>query len=73
MRTRLPQQCANLANGGSGARERNWFGPASFGTAVTLRREDGREQTFRIVGEDEADPAHGTISYVSFRPSPEQS
>ena len=71
MRTRLPQQCANLANGGSGARERNWFGPplgvdtASFGTAVTLRREDGREQTFRIVGEDEADPAHGTISYVS--------
>jgi transcription elongation GreA/GreB family factor len=38
---------------------------ASFGTAVTLRREDGREQTFRIVGEDEADPAHGTISYVS--------
>ena len=38
---------------------------ASFGTTVTLRREDGREQTFRIVGEDEADPAHGTISYVS--------
>jgi transcription elongation GreA/GreB family factor len=39
---------------------------ASFGTAVTLRREDGRAQkTFRIVGEDEADPAHGTISYVS--------
>jgi transcription elongation GreA/GreB family factor len=39
---------------------------ASFGTTVTLRRDDGREQTFRIVGEDEADPAHGTvISYVS--------
>jgi transcription elongation GreA/GreB family factor len=31
-----------------------------------LRRDDGREQTFRIVGEDEADPAHGTvISHVS--------
>jgi transcription elongation GreA/GreB family factor len=30
-----------------------------------LRRDDGREQTFRIVGEDEADPAHGTVSYVS--------
>ena len=38
---------------------------ASFGTRVTLRREDGREQTFRIVGEDEADPSHGTVSYVS--------
>ena len=32
---------------------------------VTLRREDGREQTFRIVGEDEADPSRGTVSYVS--------
>ena len=29
---------------------------ASFGTTVMLRRDDGREQTFRIVGEDEADP-----------------
>ena len=38
---------------------------ASFGKTVTLRREDGREQAFRIVGEDEADPSHGTVSYVS--------
>jgi transcription elongation GreA/GreB family factor len=38
---------------------------ASFGATVTLRRDDGREQTFRIVGEDEADPAHGSVSYVS--------
>jgi transcription elongation GreA/GreB family factor len=38
---------------------------AAFGTTVVLRREDGREQTFRIVGEDEADPSSGTISYVS--------
>ncbi len=38
---------------------------ASFGTTVTLRRSDGREQTFRIVGEDEADPSRGTVSYVS--------
>jgi transcription elongation GreA/GreB family factor len=38
---------------------------ASFGTAVKLRRDDGREQTFRIVGEDEADPANGSVSYVS--------
>ncbi len=28
-------------------------------------RDDGRRQTFRIVGEDEADPAHGSVSYVS--------
>jgi transcription elongation GreA/GreB family factor len=32
---------------------------------VTLRRDDGREQSFRIVGEDEADPSRGTVSYVS--------
>lgn len=36
-----------------------------FGANVTIRRVDGREQTFRIVGEDEADPSHGTVSYVS--------
>ena len=38
---------------------------ASFGMTVTLRREDGRKQSFQIVGEDEADPSHGTVSYVS--------
>jgi transcription elongation GreA/GreB family factor len=38
---------------------------ASFGMTVALRRDDGREQTFRIVGEDEADPSRGTVSYVS--------
>src|SRR6266446_447314 len=36
-----------------------------FGASVTIRRDDGREQTFRIVGEDEADPAKGSISHVS--------
>ena len=36
-----------------------------FGATVTIARDDGREQTFRIVGEDEADPAQGAISYVS--------
>jgi transcription elongation GreA/GreB family factor len=36
-----------------------------FGTSVTIVRDDGREQTFRIVGEDEADPAQGSISHVS--------
>ncbi len=36
-----------------------------FGHAVTIVRDDGRQQTFRIVGEDEADPTRGSISYVS--------
>jgi transcription elongation GreA/GreB family factor len=36
-----------------------------FGARVTIARDDGREQTFRIVGIDEADPAAGTLSYVS--------
>ncbi|HTK34083.1 MAG TPA: transcription elongation factor GreA [Caulobacteraceae bacterium] len=36
-----------------------------FGRTVELEREDGRRQTFRIVGEDEADPAKGSIAYVS--------
>ena len=36
-----------------------------FGHAVTILRDDGRQQTFRIVGEDEADPTKGSISYVS--------
>ena len=36
-----------------------------FGTTVTMRRDDGREQTFHIVGEDEADPARRALSYVS--------
>jgi transcription elongation GreA/GreB family factor len=30
-----------------------------FGSTVTISRDDGRKQTFRIVGEDEADPANG--------------
>jgi transcription elongation GreA/GreB family factor len=36
-----------------------------FGSTVTIQREDGRTHTYRIVGEDEADPALGTLSYVS--------
>jgi transcription elongation GreA/GreB family factor len=36
-----------------------------FGALVTIKRDDGREQTFRIVGEDEANPARGSISHVS--------
>lgn len=37
----------------------------SFGSTVTFERDDGRVQTYRIVGEDEADPKAGSISYVS--------
>lgn len=36
-----------------------------FGSTVTIARDDGRRQTWRIVGEDEAEPAQGTLSYVS--------
>ncbi len=36
-----------------------------FGTTVTLDRDDGRTQTFCIVGEDEANPETGTLSHVS--------
>jgi transcription elongation GreA/GreB family factor len=36
-----------------------------FGTRVTVKRHDGRVQTFRIVGVDEAEPSSKTISYVS--------
>jgi transcription elongation GreA/GreB family factor len=37
----------------------------AFGSKVTILRDDGRRQTFRIVGEDEADPRGGSIAYVS--------
>ena len=36
-----------------------------FGSTVTIERDDGRKQTWRIVGEDEAEPNEGTLSYVS--------
>lgn len=37
----------------------------AFGSTVTFSRDDGRVQTYRIVGEDEADPKAGSISYIS--------
>lgn len=37
----------------------------SFGGTVTFAREDGRVQTYRIVGEDEADPKAGSISFAA--------
>ena len=40
-------------------------GTVQFGCTVEVEREDGRRQVFRIVGEDEADPKAGSLSYVS--------
>jgi transcription elongation GreA/GreB family factor len=36
-----------------------------FGGKVTIVRDDGRKQTFQIVGEDEADPLKGSISHAA--------
>lgn len=36
-----------------------------FGMTVVLEGEDGKRRTWRIVGEDEADAAKGSISHVS--------
>jgi transcription elongation GreA/GreB family factor len=36
-----------------------------FGMRVTLRLPTGTEQAFRLVGEDEADAAHGLISWTA--------
>jgi transcription elongation GreA/GreB family factor len=41
------------------------FGTVAFGHKVTFKRDDGRRQAFQIVGEDEADPRNGSISYIS--------
>jgi transcription elongation GreA/GreB family factor len=36
-----------------------------FGVRVTVQYEDGTERAFTLVGEDEADPARGLISWIS--------
>jgi transcription elongation GreA/GreB family factor len=36
-----------------------------FGVRVTLHLEDGAERSYTLVGEDEADPAHGSVSWIS--------
>ena len=41
------------------------FDTVGFGSTVTFSRDDGRIQKYRIVGEDEADPKKGMISFVS--------
>lgn len=37
----------------------------AFGSTITFSRDDGRVHTYAIVGEDEADPKAGSISYAS--------
>jgi transcription elongation GreA/GreB family factor len=37
----------------------------AFGSTVRFSRDDGKVQTYRIVGEDEADPKAGSISYIA--------
>jgi transcription elongation GreA/GreB family factor len=36
-----------------------------FGMTVTVEAEDGRRKSWKIVGEDEADAAKGSVSHVS--------
>lgn len=40
-------------------------GTVRFGSTVVLEKRDGERVEYQIVGEDEAEPAHGRISYVS--------
>ena len=40
-------------------------GRVVFGASVTVARADGTEASFRIVGEDEADPSAGRIAWTA--------
>ncbi len=37
----------------------------AFGAVVTVENEDGKKHDYQIVGEDEAEPQNGKVSYVS--------
>jgi transcription elongation factor GreB len=37
----------------------------AFGATVLIRRADGEEERYRIVGVEEADPESGSISWLS--------
>ena len=37
----------------------------AFGTTVRIRHQNGEEETYRIVGVEEADPENGSISWLS--------
>ena len=60
--TALPRITTDLG----GFEHYSWvFSAYMLGATVTVLREADTRQTFRIVGEDEADPAAGSISYVA--------
>ena len=40
-------------------------GVVEFGSTVTIKRVDGQQRTYRIVGVDEANPSRGTLSHIS--------
>src|ERR1700682_925477 len=40
-------------------------GEVALGSLVTIEYPDGRRQSFTIVGEDEADPVNGLVSWAS--------
>jgi transcription elongation factor GreB len=44
---------------------KNEAGVVAVGSGVTARDERGSAMALRIVGEDEADPAHGSIGWTS--------
>ena len=68
---RSPRRSGSCATGPRGAQTAELQPPparlraSSLRLQVTIERDDGRKQTFRIVGEDEADPAAKTLSYAS--------
>ncbi|TAM88906.1 transcription elongation factor GreAB, partial [bacterium] len=37
----------------------------AFGATIAVEGQDQARRSFTIVGEDEADPAHGAISWIS--------
>ncbi|HEY7982326.1 MAG TPA: GreA/GreB family elongation factor [Candidatus Eremiobacteraceae bacterium] len=45
--------------------EANDVGEVALGVRVTIEHPDGRRQTYTIVGEDEADPVNGLVSWAS--------
>ena len=67
-RAALPGSCATGPRGSArlGSRSpRRATQSVRFGTTVTGMREDGREVTFAIVGEDEAEPEAGRIAWTA--------
>src|SRR5260370_27866822 len=66
----VPPQGETFATDPPGARTRVVAAPTEysevrFGTSVTIVRDDGGKQTFRIVGEDEADLGRLDLAYLA--------